>query len=159
MLILFVLLLLIALAVSVALRSRVGRRILLVATCLVVISAAGLWVYGILRRPYMVANWLNLKRPPTSLSVKDCKDSGLLTDLDTNCLIAIDPAEFVELLQGYDYRHDSTPASEVSLATGTRHFALADTYSVTPDTFEHGGAVTIFANARRDGAIVNLYVE
>src|SRR5215203_5122691 len=128
--ILLVLLLLTVLAVSIAFRSRVGRRILLVVTCLVVISAAGLWIYDIMRRPYMVASWLNLKQPPKSLSVKDCKDSGLLTDIDTNCLIAIDPADFSKLLQGYQYRHDPTPGSEVSLATGTRRFALTDTYSV-----------------------------
>jgi hypothetical protein len=159
MLVLLILLLLIALAVAVALRGAAGRRVLLVVTGLVVTSFAGMWGYGILHRPYMIASWLNLKQPPESLSVKDCLDSGLLTDVDTNCLIEIAPEHFSELLQGYDYRHDSTIDSQVSLATGTRQFALADTYIVTPATFEHGGAVTIYANATRNLAIVNLYVE
>jgi hypothetical protein len=107
----------------------------------------------------MVANWLNISQPPESLSVKDCHDSGLLTDFVANCLVEINPQNFAELLQGYNYRHDSTIDSEVSLATETRQFALADTYSVSPPTFEHGGAVTIYANAKRDQAIVEIYVE
>jgi hypothetical protein len=159
MLILLILLLVLVLAGLIALRSRAGRRVLVVIACLVVISVAGMWGYGLWHRPYMVANWLNIGQPPKSLSVKDCQDSGLLTDFVANCLVEIDPQHFAELLQGYEYRHDSTTDSQVSLATGTRQFALTDTYSVTPATFEHGGAVTIYANAKKDQAIVDMYVE
>ena len=159
MLFLLILLILVVLAVSIAVRSRMGRGVVVVVACLVVISVAGIWVYDAMNRPYVVASWLNLKNPPESLSVVDCKDSGLLTDVDANCLIAIDPEHFPELLQGYDYHHYAAVDSQVSLATGTRQFALAHVYSATPETFAHGGAVTIYANAQRDRAIINLYVE
>jgi|SRR5688572_6950049 hypothetical protein len=156
---LLILLLLVALAVSAAIRSRTWRRVLVTVGCLVAIVVSAYWAHGIYRRPNLVASWLNLKEPPKSLKVLDCQDSMLITDVDSNCLIAIAPEHFDELLAGYDFHDRAFRSDRVALATGTRKFATAHMYSVTPPSFEHGGAVTIYVNSLKNQAIINLYVE
>lgn len=159
MTVLLIVVALLAVLAFAAWRSPVVRRVLVFGTSLVVLAIAVMWGYDIYRRPHMVAHWLNLERAPESLSVVDCETAPVLTDVLSDCLIEIEPREFSDLLKGYDFSHQSVALSSVNLASGTRDFAATDLYSVTPKSFVHGGAVMVYANAQKNQAIVDLYIE
>ena len=159
MLLIIVLLLLVALAAGALFGSRQSQYFLAAIVGLAVCGWVALWAYDRYNAPHRVADWLNLKEAPRSLAVLDCKDAMLPTDFVSNCLVSIDSDQFSQLLAGYSYEHQSWHSNEVSLATGARKFDATDVYTVTPASFEHGGAVSIYANASRGLAIVDIYIE
>ncbi|MFO1401321.1 MAG: hypothetical protein U1F30_08945 [Steroidobacteraceae bacterium] len=120
------------------------------------------WSYDtVFGRRYRVADWLNLSGPPRSMWVVDCEHALLLTDVSSNCVITLNSRDFGKLLGGYRFQHYKWDGNDgyVNLATGQRHFDVSDYYVTTPPEFEHGGEVTVYTNAARTMAIVDLYVE
>ena len=82
-----------------------------------------------------------------------------MTDVLANCEVSIAPRDFEALLAGYNYQRQAMNGSQVSLSAGVRDFEATDVYIAEPKEFVHGGSVMVYVNARRDLAIVDLYIE
>jgi len=134
---------------------------LAVITGLVLMAGIGLWTYDWYRQPSVVAEILNIPSAPKSLRVVACK-SPFTTDVLTTCSIEITPSEFSALLLGYKFTRSPINETSYTLAAVPKvgpEFPVTVQYRVQPVSFKYGGSVTVFANAERDRAIVDLYIE
>ena len=125
-----------------------------------------------------VAKMLKIARLPASVSRIDCASYGF-TDVLERCAFKIAPADFDALLRGYRYIEPAPCGSESPVgvpcddpmthprtshsygggpAVG-RDFTVAHYYVATPKEFEHGGNVTVFADASRSAVMIDLYIE
>ena len=130
-----------------------------------------------LNRSY-VAKMLNIAELPASVSGIDCAGYGF-TDVLVRCAFKIAPADFDALLRGYQYIEPApcssaspigVPCDDPKSHPRTSHsygggpavgpdFAVARYYVATPKEFEHGGNVTVLANASRSAVMIDLYIE
>lgn len=121
---------------------------------------------------------LNIAALPASASGVDCVSYGF-TDVLERCAFKIAPAEFDALLRGYQYIEPApcsskspvgVPCDDPKTRPRTSHsyaggpavghdFAVAHYYVAPPKEFEHGGSVTVLANATRSAAMIDLYIE
>lgn len=108
---------------------------------------------------YRVARWLNIPEPPRSLWVLDCESAPVMTDVLSDCLVSVAPRDFDALLAGRTFERRPGHGSPVVLSSGDRNFAATDEFVAWPTEFAHGGAVTVYTNAERNAAIIDLYVE
>ena len=124
------------------------------------------------------AKMLNIAELPASVAGIDCTSYGF-TDVLERCAFSIAPADFNALLRGYQYIEPAPCSSERRIGVAcddpktrprTSHsymggpavghdFAVAHYYVATPEKFEHGGDVTVLANASRSAVMIDLYIE
>lgn len=127
---------------------------------MLVLLVCAVCLYGLYRRPEIVAGILNIPEPPSSMRVLEC-ESPPTTDVVTTCAIEINPEQFPKLLEGYQFQEqlaNGTSHSVVGLDVGPV-FSVSRKYMARPPEFAHGGFVSIFTNSERRQAIVDLYIE
>ena len=103
---------------------------------------------------------LNIPVPPKSLHAIEC-ESGPITDVIITCAVEIDPREFQLLLKGYDFSRSSADmlSYKLDLPKVGPEIRVAVEYQVFPAKFKDGGAVTVYANAEKNRAIIDYYSE
>ncbi len=121
---------------------------------------------------------LNITELPASVSDIDCASYGF-TDVLERCAFKIAPTDFDALLRGYHYIELAlcssaspieVPCEDPKAHPRTMHsfgggpdvghdFAVDHYYVATPKQFEHGGEVTVLANASRSAVMIDLYIE
>jgi hypothetical protein len=127
------------------------------------IACAGIYFsiefYDRYKQPQRVAWMLNIKAPPASLRVTDCK-SGPWTDVVITCAAEISPADFPLLLAGYKYEMESTSGFSHDFwgEVGTP-FTVNAKYQAEPASFKHGGSVTVLADEAKKNVLIDLYME
>ncbi len=110
----------------------------------------------------MVRSILEIERIPASAHNLECR-SPFTTDVLSHCYLEIDPADFEALLTGWSFRE--SPRSGSSHRAGIAwpglgdEFEIAIQYAINPPEFEHGGQITVVADASRSRVIVDLYIE
>jgi hypothetical protein len=112
-------------------------------------------------RPKNIAMLLNISSPPKSMKVVDCSSAWVPTDVVVVCAIEIDPKEFHSLLKGYEFTQTQaggTSHTEISEKVG-RDFSVAFYYVAKPDSFKHGGQITIIADKEKRNAVIDYYEE
>lgn len=106
-----------------------------------------------------VARWLNISSPPGSLWVLDCRTAPLPTDVAVDCEAILAPDDFDALLKGRSYDRQPHAGPTVVTSAGARDFDATDQYVAWPPEFKNGGAVSVYASARRDRVVIDLYIE
>jgi hypothetical protein len=153
------------------------RTVLTAAFIVMAVLIAGVVGCRALSRSH-AAKMLNIAELPASVSGIDCA-SYAFTDVLERCAFKIAPADFNALLRGYQYIESapcssdsgvgvpcddpkSHPLTSHSFGVGPavgRDFAAAKYYVATPKEFEHGGNVTVLANATRSEVMIDFYIE
>ena len=119
---------------------------------------------------------LDLPALPPSVSNLDCESFGF-TDTLERCAFEVSPPDFPKLLAAHRYElvplcrdrpEDricaglKQPETSHNICCGPRvgtDFAIAETYVTSPPEFEHGGSITVVADASRRHVMVDVYVE
>jgi hypothetical protein len=150
---------------------------LITALIVTAIVTAGLVGCRALDRSH-AANMLNIAELPASVAGIDCASYGF-SDVLERCSFSIAPADFSVLLGGYKYVEpapcssdspagvpcdvpETHPRSSHSYGGGPavgRDFAVAHYYVANPKEFEHGGNMTVLANASKSEVMIDLYIE
>lgn len=137
------------------------KRILIWIGSLLLVAFAVVKIIDIKERPKRVASILNIPVLPNSLRVVDCKAAFIPTDVVDTCSIEIDPKDFPNLLNGYNFKEISTKEtshSSVFTKVGPE-FPVATEFIAEPKEFKHGGNVKVFTDRERKRAVIDLYIE
>jgi hypothetical protein len=145
-------------------RTRRRTWILLLAAGLAVVAVA--WWAARARddpRP-MLREVLGMRDLPASVDAIECNAWGF-TDVQTTCAFTVAASDFPRLLRGWSFREVPCPGRDSwHVTTGAPHpvgrrFPLAACYRAQPAEFEHGGSITVAADAGRTRVVADLYIE
>ena len=145
-------------------RTRRRTWIWLLAAGLAVVAAA--WGAARTRddpRP-MLREVLGMRDLPASVDTIECNDRSF-TDVLATCTFTVAAADFPRLLRGWSFREVPCAGRDSwHVTTGSPHpvgprFPLAVCYRAQPAEFEHGGGVTVAADAGRTRVVADLYIE
>ena len=119
---------------------------------------------------------LDLPGLPASVSNLDCESFGF-TDTLERCAFDVSPNDFSKLLAAHPYEPvplcrdrpndricagQKEPETSHNICCGPRvgtDFPIAAIYVTTPPEFEHGGSISVVADATKRHVMVDVYVE
>jgi hypothetical protein len=131
---------------------------------------AAIWLVEIIddrRAPQIAARLLRMPHLPASLRNVRCESEWIPTDAVTTCVFEIAPADFPALLKGWPFEESGVSGGSHRYVVGPKvgpgfDAAVLFQYNETIRPFrlfEHGGWVTLVADATRSRGQVSLYEE